>query len=80
MGENWQPVTPLEQEDRPTPPRRSVDYVSLVFGLVFVALAVVLMTGVEVPLGLLRNGGILWAFLVLGGLALLISELRKPRR
>lgn len=79
MGESWQPVTPLENEDRPAPQRRPFDYVSLVFGLVFIAIAVVGMTGVDVPVRLFTHGGILWGFLVLAGLALLFSELRRPR-
>ena len=80
MAETWQPITPLDNEDRPAAARRrGVDYVSLVFGLIFTALAVVLMTGVELPWELIRDGGILWALLILGGVALLVSELRRGR-
>ena len=73
----WQEVTPLETED-PTPPvRRAIDWVALVPGLVFIALAITLMTGIE--LFLFENGGLVWIALIGGGVALLVSELRKVR-
>jgi hypothetical protein len=48
--------------------------------VVFVVLAVVLMTGVDLPWNLFRGGGILWVGLIAAGIALLVSELRKSRR
>ncbi len=77
---DWQVVTPLEIEDPPRPERRGVDLTALVPGLFFVVLAVVLMAGAVLPLGLVTDGGLLWLVLIGGGVALLISELRRARR
>ncbi len=74
----WQEIEPLEIEDRPVPQRRVVDWVALIPGLVFIALAITLMTGVE--LFLFDNGGLVWVALIGGGVALLVSEMRKVRR
>ena len=78
QAQEWQTVTPLSTEDAP-PPQRRVDLGALIPGLVFVVLAVVLMTGVDLPFGLWRGGGFVWVLLIGGGIALLISELRKAR-
>ena len=78
QAEDWQAVTPLETEDA-APPRRRVDLGALIPGIGFVVLAIVLMTGVELPFGLWRNGGFVWVLLIGGGIALLLSELRKAR-
>ena len=75
----WQEIDQFETEDPPPPVRRRVDLVALVPGIVFVVLAVVLMTGVDLP-GALFHGGLLWILLIGGGVALLISELRRTRR
>ncbi|GAA3154814.1 hypothetical protein GCM10010531_02430 [Blastococcus jejuensis] len=77
---DWQTVTPLETEDPESPRRRSVDRVALVPGVFFIVLAIVLMTGLDLPLGLFSDGGILWLVLIGAGVALLMSELRKARR
>jgi hypothetical protein len=74
----WQEITPLETEDAAPPVRRAIDWVALVPGLVFIALAITLMTGIE--LFLFENGGLVWIALIGGGVALLTSELRKVRR
>ena len=75
----WQEVTMLETEDAAPPPaRRTIDWVALIPGLVFIALAITLMTGIE--LFLFADGGLIWLALVGGGVALLVSELRKVRR
>jgi hypothetical protein len=74
----WQEITPLETEDAPPPARRAVDWVALIPGLLFIALAITLMTGIE--LFLFENGGLVWVALIGGGVALLMSELRKVRR
>ena len=79
QAQEWQTVTPLSTEDAP-PPQRRVDLGALIPGLVFVVLAVVLMTGVDLPFGLWRGGGFVWVLLVGAGIALLVSELRKARR
>ena len=79
QAQEWQTVTPLSTEDAP-PPRRRVDLRALIPGVFFVVLAVVLMTGVNLPFGLWRGGGFVWVLLVGAGIALLVSELRKARR
>jgi hypothetical protein len=78
QSQEWQTVTPLTTEDAP-PPRRRVDLGALIPGVFFVVLAVVLMTGVDLPFGLWRGGGFVWVLLVGAGIALLVSELRKAR-
>ncbi len=75
----WQEITPLDIEDAaPAPRRRTVDWVALIPGLVFIALAITLMTGFE--LFLFDDGGLIWLALIGGGVALLLSEVRKVRR
>lgn len=76
----WQEVAPLPSEYPPPAPRRRVDPVALVFGIIFAGLAVVLMSGVTFPGLLFHNGGILWALLIAGGVVILAGELRKSRR
>ena len=76
----WQEIDQFETEDPPPPVRRRVDLVALVPGIVFVVLAVVLMTGVDLPGALFLHGGLLWILLIGGGVAMLISELRRTRR
>ena len=79
QAQEWQTVTPLSTEDVP-PPKGRVDLVALIPGLVFVVLAIALMTGVNLPFGLWRGGGFAWVLLVGVGIALLVSELRRSRR
>ena len=57
QAQDWETVTPLDTEDAAPPPRR-VDLGALVPGVVFIVLAIVLMTGVDLPLGLWRDGGL----------------------
>jgi hypothetical protein len=80
VADNWQQVIPLETEDPDLRTRRSVDMVALVCGIVFSLLAVLLMTGVDVSLGIFSDGGLLWILLIGAGVALLASELRKAAR
>ncbi len=80
MADNWQQVTPLGTEDPDPRARRSVDMVALVSGVAFSLLAVLLMSGLDVPLGILSDGGLLWLVLIGAGVALLVSELRKAAR
>ncbi|MGY1811851.1 hypothetical protein [Blastococcus sp. SYSU D00820] len=76
-----QDMMPVAVETAPTPPaRRGVDLTALVPGLVFVVLAVFGLAGAALPLGLFEDGGILWLVLVLAGVWLLFSELRRSRR
>ncbi|MGY1848896.1 hypothetical protein [Blastococcus sp. SYSU DS1021] len=78
--QQWQMVAPLATEDQPQPPqRRKPDLVALVPGLVFVLLAITTMAGVDLALGLLDDGGLLWLVLIGAGIALLVKELRKAR-
>jgi hypothetical protein len=78
--QDWQAVTPLSTEDPPQPRhRRRVDLGALIPGVVFIALALVLMTGVDVSAGIFQNGGVLWPALIGGGIALLVRELRARR-
>jgi hypothetical protein len=79
QAQEWQTVAPLATEDV-VPPKRRVDLGALIPGIVFSVLAVVLMTGRHLPIGLWRNGGFAWVLLIGGGIALLVSELRKARR
>jgi len=80
QAQEWQAVTPLSTEDVAVPPRRRVDLAALIPGVVFVVLAIVAMTGVDLPAGLWHNGGFAWVLLIGGGIVLLVSELRKARR
>lgn len=75
----WQTVTPLETEDAPAQ-RRKPDLTALIPGVFFVVLAITLMTGVDLPLELWEDGALLWLLLIGGGIALLVSELRKAHR
>jgi hypothetical protein len=75
----WQTVTPLETEDA-APRRRRVDLTALIPGVVFIVLAIVMMAGAHLPLAIWRDGALVWVLLVGGGIALLVSELRKARR
>jgi hypothetical protein len=79
QARDWETITPLSTED-PEPPRRRVDLGALIPGVVFSLLAILLMTGMDLPFGLWRDGGFVWVLLIGGGIALLISELRKAHR
>ena len=79
QARDWETIVPLSTED-PEPPRKRVDLGALIPGVVFSVLAIVLMTGVDLPFGLWRDGGFVWVLLIGGGIALLVSELRKARR
>ena len=59
--------------------RRDVEPTPLVAGVLFILLAVLLMTGVDVPAEWFGHG-IAWVLLIGGGLALLVNELRRARR
>lgn len=80
MAENWQEVMPLSTEDPDRPADRRVDVVALVAGIAFGVLALASLGGLEVPFGLLAEGGVFWILLIAAGVALLVSELRARRR
>ncbi|MGY5884786.1 hypothetical protein [Modestobacter lacusdianchii] len=60
-------------------PRRDVDALPLVAGILFIGLAVLLMTGVTLPLDWFSHG-FSWVLLIGAGIALLVNELRRARR
>ncbi len=74
-----EPETTLSLEAPPPPVRHPVDAVSLVMGLLFGVLAIVLMTGIDLPADWFGHG-IAWVLLIGAGIALLVNELRKSRR
>ena len=75
---DWQQVTPLETEDGP-PPRRRPDLGALIPGLLFMALAIVVMSPADLPEELF-DGVLVWIVVVVAGVSLLVSELRRSRR
>ena len=74
-----EPEALLPAPTPPSPVRQSVDGVALVMGLLFAALAVLLMSGIDVPAEWFGHG-IAWVLLIGAGIALLVNELRKTRR
>ena len=78
--QDWQTVSPLSTEDVEEPRRRAVDLTALVPGVLFIALAIVAMAGADLPFGFWEDGGFVWILLIGGGIALLVSELKKARR
>jgi hypothetical protein len=63
-----------------TPRRRDVERTPLIAGVLFIVLAIVLMSGMDLPVGWFGNGGLVWVVLIGGGLALAVNELRRARR
>ena len=59
----WEVVTPLDSEEV-LEPRRRVDPVALVAGVLFAVLAIALWIGAEIPEVLFREGGLFWIALV----------------
>lgn len=77
---DWQTILPLSTEDVEPPRKRGVDLSALIPGVLFVVLAVVAMAGVDLPFEFWEDGGFVWLLLIGGGIALLVSELKKSRR
>ena len=73
-----QPTTAQPGADEPGR-RRDVDAGSLVTGLLFIALAILLMAGVDVSIDWFGHG-IAWVLLIGAGVALLVNEVRRSRR
>ena len=59
--------------------RRQVEPVPLIAGLLFILLAVVLMSGVDLSIDWFGHG-VAWVLLLGAGVALLVNEVRKARR
>lgn len=59
--------------------RRDLDPLSLIAGLLFIALAVLLMSGVDVSIDWFGHG-IAWILLIGAGIGLLVNELSRARR
>jgi hypothetical protein len=76
---DWQTVTPLETEDPPAKVEPKTDRVALVPGIFFVVLAIIVMSGLDLPFGLFANGGLLWLVLIGAGIVLLMRELGRAR-
>ncbi len=77
---DWQVVLPLSTEDVEQPRKRPVDLSALIPGVLFLVLAVLAMTGADLPFEFWEDGGFVWLLLIGGGIALLVSELKKSRR
>lgn len=58
--------------------RRDVEPLPLVAGMLFILVAVLVMSGVGLPLNWFGHG-ITWLLLIGAGVALLVTELRKAR-
>ena len=74
-----EPITTPETES-PPPPRRRVDPVSLVAGVFFAVLGLLVALGIDLPGEVLFDGGLIWLAVIGAGVALLVSELRRARR
>ena len=66
--------------DAGTPRRREVERTPLIAGVLFIVLAIVLMSGVDLSVGWFGSGGLIWVVLIGAGIALLVNELRRTRR
>lgn len=75
----WEEYRTLETETPPQklPERRRPDLIALIPGVIFTVIAIVLMTGVNLPWTIFRDGGLVWVLLIGAGVLLLLSELRK---
>jgi hypothetical protein len=79
--QQWEEVRALGNEDPEEPaPQRRVDLVALVSGVLFVLLALVTMADLDLPLGVLADGGFLVIAAIAAGVLLLVRELRRSRR
>jgi hypothetical protein len=60
-------------------PRHQVEPTPLIAGMLFILIAIVLMTGLDLPISWFHHG-IAWVALIGAGVALLVNELVKVRR
>ncbi|GAB3359175.1 hypothetical protein [Modestobacter lapidis] len=75
-----EPITTPEAEPPAATGKRAVDRFSLVVGLAFAVLGLLVAVDVDLPDGLLWDGGMAWLLLLGAGVALLVTELRRARR
>jgi hypothetical protein len=71
---------PVPAVPPPPPVQRRPDLTALVPGVVFVLIALVGLVSADLPLGIFEDGGVAWVVLIGGGIALLVSEVRRARR
>ena len=71
---------PARPPRTPRPPQRRVDLGALVPGVLFVVLAIAADDRAATCRAVCGDGGSVWVLLIGGGVALLLSELRKARR
>jgi hypothetical protein len=72
-------ATPVGASPAGTEQHRDVEPTPLVAGVLFILLAVLLMTGIDIPADWFGHG-IAWILLIGAGIALLVNELRKSRK
>ena len=53
---------------------------ALVPGVAFITIAILVLTGTDLPITIFRDGGVLWALLIIAGMALLFREVRRSGR
>jgi hypothetical protein len=74
-----EPITTPDHPAPAEPVKHPVDRVSLVIGVLFSLLAVLVLAGVDLSSRWIWGGGLLWVVLLVAGGALLVSELRRSR-
>ena len=79
MGQDTEVFPDTTTPGEPPARRREVERTPLIAGVLFIVLAIVLMSGVDLSAGWFSDG-LGWVLLIGGGLALLVSELRRARR
>lgn len=80
MGQDTEVFPEKTAPGAPPARRREVERTPLIAGVLFIVLAIVLMSGVDLSVGWFGDGGLVWVVLIGGGLALAVNELRRARR